>query len=159
MLNVLFVCYGNICRSPLAEGIFGKLVEDNNLSDKISYDSCGTMSYHVGDLPDPRSSNTAKNHGITLNHRGRQLKANDFEKFDYIIAMDRDNYHDITSLQNTIKNESTKVFMMRYFDDDAKDADVPDPYYSEIEAYERLYHMLLKSNKSFLEYLKKEHSL
>jgi protein-tyrosine phosphatase len=98
-VNVLFVCMGNICRSPLAHGLFEHRVEEAGLGKTIAIDSAGTHAYHVGNSPDPRSQQTAKRHGIDLSaQRARQVKESDFEQFDYVIAMDRDN-HAILSAQ------------------------------------------------------------
>ena len=95
MINVLFVCLGNICRSPLAEGVFNSLIEARGLSNKIQCDSAGTGGWHVGELPDGRTIDVAQRHGIELSHRGRKFSREDFKLFDYIVAMDHDNLQDI----------------------------------------------------------------
>lgn len=158
MIKVLFVCLGNICRSPLAEGLFRKLTEDSNYSELISCDSCGTSSYHIGDLPDNRTRINAEKHGLILTHRGRQLSKEDFNEFDYILAMDSSNYENINFAKDKLGKIKAKIFLMRDFDKDDKGEDVPDPYYGGPEGFENVYRILKRSTEGFMEYLKQEHS-
>lgn len=157
MIKVLFVCLGNICRSPLAEGHFLKLIQDSNLQNKIECDSCGTSHYHIGDLADPRTRKNAEKNGINLTHRGRQLTGKDFYEFDYILAMDESNIKNINALQKEQKeNTKAKIFLMRYFDNKSKNSDVPDPYYRDEQGFEDVFRILERSTFNFMEFLKKE---
>lgn len=157
MIKVLFVCLGNICRSPLAEGLFLKLIIDNNLESKISCDSAGTAGYHIGELADSRTRKNAESHGLNLVHRARQFKAKDYDIFDYIIVMDESNLNNISHMETS--NSKAKVLKMRYFDYDYQNEDVPDPYYQGEQGFENVFKILEKSNFNFMEYLKKEHML
>lgn len=161
MINVLFVCLGNICRSPLAEGVFKKLVEEENLDDKISADSAGTSGYHNGDPADRRSIACGKKFGVAVDSVSRQLAANDFTSFDYIVAMDESNRQNILKAAGNTIN-SFNLVMMRDFDDKVADGgslDVPDPYWSEADGFTEVYEMVLRSGRKFLNYLKEEHNL
>jgi len=109
MKKILFVCLGNICRSPLAEGVFVHLARQAGRGDEFEVDSCGTGSWHVGEHPDPRSQAVARKHGMILNHRARDMQRSDFENFDLIIAMDRQNKSDLLSFSNLKPEEGTKV--------------------------------------------------
>lgn len=151
-MKVLFVCLGNICRSPLAEGIFNHLLAELNLSHFNSCDSAGTASYHIGKLPDERSIKVAKQHGIALTHKARQFNINDFYDFDLIIAMDRNNFRDIT-LQMPANARAT-VKLMRDFDNKPENHDVPDPYYGDFKDFETVYNMLLRCNEALIMDLK-----
>jgi protein-tyrosine phosphatase len=162
MINVLFVCLGNICRSPLAEGTFCHLVTQRDLSDKISCDSAGTHGYHVGVLPDRRARRVAADYGITLTHNARKLSSDDFANFDYIIAMDESNLEHIQtqSYRSTgFYPEEGRVFLYRDFDTQADVQSVPDPYYEDMAAFENVYQIVTRCGESFLEYLIKEHDL
>ncbi len=160
MVKVLFVCLGNICRSPLAEGIFLDLVEKNNLSDRIQVDSAGTGDWHAGDKPDPRSQQIAQKHGIELHSEARQLQVSDFEQFDYIIGMDRTNIRNIKSLGDNIAPYKAQIRMMREFEGTrGRVRDVEDPYYGGQDGFETAFQVLDTCNRNFLEFLKKEHNL
>lgn len=159
MIKVLFVCLGNICRSPLAEAIFNDIVIKNNLQNKIYSDSCGTASYHVGDTPDKRSIKIANLNGIKINHIGRQINKKDFLEFNYILAMDKYNYQDIKFLEQSVNNSIAKVFMMREFDNDNYQEDVPDPYYGNDKDFKEVFDILNKSCNNFFNYLRKENNL
>jgi protein-tyrosine phosphatase len=159
MIKVLFVCLGNICRSPLAEAIFNDIIIKNNLQEKIICDSCGTAAYHVGDMPDRRTIKVANLHGIKIDHRGRQLSKNDFTEFDYIIAMDKYNYQDIKNLEEKVNNSKSKVFLMREFDTDNYKADVPDPYYGDDKDFKEVFDILNISCNNFFEFIKRENNL
>ncbi len=140
-INVLMVCMGNICRSPLAHGLFEELVQREGLSDRIWVDSAGTHAYHVGEPPDPRSQQTAQSHGIDLSRqRARRVEHPDFEQFDYILAMDRDNYR---ILMNSAPAEHQhKIRLFLEFAPERPEKEVPDPYYGGPEGFERVYEMV-----------------
>ncbi|MCS6795543.1 MAG: low molecular weight protein-tyrosine-phosphatase [Raineya sp.] len=154
MKKVLFVCLGNICRSPLAEGIFRKMVEEAGLQNKIWIDSAGTSSYHIGELPDYRTCQVAEKNGIILSHRARQVRKEDFVEFDYILAADRSNLKHLQNLQNQIPHSKAKLHLMR--DWEGKNLEVPDPYYGTMKDFEQGYDLLEKTLKLFLEHLQKE---
>lgn len=152
--KILFVCLGNICRSPLAEGVFQHLVDEAGRGAEFEIDSCGTGGWHAGQLADPRSRAVAQQHGLTLTHRARQFERGDFENFDLILAMDRDNKSDLTSFSNLKPEHAAKVKLLREYDPQAKgDLDVPDPYYGGPEGFENVYQMVERSSRKLLETL------
>lgn len=154
MKRILFVCLGNICRSPLAEGVFVHLAEQTGRGDEFEVDSCGTGSWHVGEHPDPRSQAVARKHGVILKHRVRQFDRPDFKNFDLIIVMDRDNKSDLLSFSNLKPEERAKVKMLREYDPEANgDLDVPDPYYGGSDSFEQVYQMVERAGKRLLESL------
>ena len=159
MIKVLFVCLGNICRSPMAEGIFLHLVQEAGLEDQIEVDSCGTGAWHTGEKADHRMRVTAKRHGIHLPSRARQLKTSDFSEFDYILPMDHSNLREVNRQLGLVDNPKSAVFLMRHFDELDQDAEVPDPYYGGPEGFEHVYEMLMRSNRNFLTYLVEKHKL
>jgi protein-tyrosine phosphatase len=138
MIKVLMVCLGNICRSPLAEGI---LVSKVN-ADEIFVDSAGTGAYHIGKLPDERSIEVARKHGIDItNQRARKFTIKDFDTFDYIYAMDESNYQNILMLARTNEDKS-KVQLILNETHPTKNLAVPDPYYGGNQGFENVYIML-----------------
>jgi protein-tyrosine phosphatase len=126
--KVLFVCMGNICRSPTAEGAFRQLVKDNGYSERFKIDSAGTHAYHVGNPPDRRSQQAAQLQGVDLsNQRARQVHESDFYHYDKILAMDLDNYH---NLKSECPNESqSEIELLLDYLPENKIQSVPDPYY------------------------------
>lgn len=159
MIKVLFVCLGNICRSPLAEGIFKHLVKEAGLGDKISIDSAGTSGWHIGEKPDPRSIDVAQENGIILDSYGRKAISKDFDEFDYIVAMDRNNYMDLKRLPGSSKNGAAKLYLMRDFDDIGEGEDVPDPYFGGEDGFTYVYELLERSCMNLLEEIKESHQL
>ncbi len=158
MINILFVCLGNICRSPSGEGVFKALVKRENLETKFYIDSAGTSAFHVGEQADRRMQRHAAKRDIFLTSRSRKFTRDDFIKFDYIMAMDNDNYRDIISIDK--HNEyKRKVFMMTDFSPVYKSQEVPDPYYGGKDGFEDVLDMLEESCIGFLEMLKKTHEL
>jgi protein-tyrosine phosphatase len=150
MIKVLFVCLGNICRSPAAEGIFKKYLSDNKLNEFVTVDSAGTIGYHEGELPDERMSELAAQRGYVLNSRSRKfVPSNDFEEFDYIITMDNYNFADITRLD---KNGSykNKIFKMIEFINDKSVTEVPDPYYGTDNEFNYVIYLLEKGSQNLL---------
>lgn len=153
MVRVLFVCLGNICRSPLAEGILRQQAATGNLM--IECDSAGTSTYHIGELPDERTQQVAQKNNMILTHRARQIQKEDFEKFDYIIAMDRSVYQNILSYKIRVSNATeTNIMLMRSFDDNKGVLDVPDPYYGTIKDFEEMNQILSRCVNNFLKFLK-----
>jgi protein-tyrosine phosphatase len=150
MPKVLFVCMGNICRSPAAEGIFKKLVSDVQLENNFIIDSAGTIDYHAGELPDIRMRNHALQRGYVLDSRARQFNPEkDFNEFDYIITMDNENYKDIIRL-DTDKLYRSKIFNMADFCSDKNVKEVPDPYNGGNDGFEKVLDILEDSTKHLL---------
>lgn len=148
MKSILFVCLGNICRSPIAEGVFQQLVNEAGLTSAIKVDSAGTASYHIGELPDKRARLVCEERGIKLTHRARAFSKDDFETFDYILAMDKQNLANIQKLQPV--NARAKLMLMRDFDPKHKGAEVPDPYYGEMDGFVEVFEMLERSCRELL---------
>lgn len=136
-VKILMVCLGNICRSPLAEGIMRAKLPENYI-----VDSAGTGAWHSGQLPDKRSVTTAKNRGLDItNQRARQFKVSDFDTFDYIYVMDNSNYKDVLSLAPTEESKSkVKLILNEIFPNE--NVDVPDPYYGGDDGFENIFDML-----------------
>lgn len=137
MISILFVCMGNICRSPSGEAVMNGLIAKNNLQDKIKCDSAGTIAYHAGEHADSRMQMHANKRGYNLTSIARQINHSDFNKFDYIIAMDRENYKNILSLDSEEKYKY-KIFMMMDFSEKYEETDVPDPYYGGAQGFEHV---------------------
>lgn len=148
-MRVLFVCLGNICRSPLAEGVFRDHVERAGLGDSFEVASAGTSGWHVGDRPDARMLETARKHGIELRSRGRQLTAEDLEFHDLVLAMDRDNLHDILYLDPEGRF-GDRIRLFREFDPEPGDWQVPDPYYGGPEGFEQVFGMVDRTSRALL---------
>lgn len=150
--KLLFVCLGNICRSPTAEGIFLHKVKEAGLQDYFYIDSAGTAAYHVGESANSRSQATANKHGIHLPSIARKFEYADFEEFDLILPMDSENYSNIKSLDRKDRFPE-KVKMMREFDPTPDDGEVPDPYYGGPEGFENVFSVLERSSEALLEKL------
>jgi len=134
------VCLGNICRSPLAEGIMKSKLEEHGLPGTV--DSAGTASYHIGESPDSRSEETARKYGIDISYqRARAFSSADFDRFDLIFAMDRENYNNIMRLARNERDRS-KVELILNRLHPGKDMEVPDPYYGGKDGFEKVYRML-----------------
>ncbi|MBT4891198.1 MAG: low molecular weight phosphotyrosine protein phosphatase [Rhodospirillales bacterium] len=150
LVKVLFVCLGNICRSAIAEGVFRDLVEQAELSEKIQVDSCGTGSFHTGETPDPRSIEACAAREIDIsNLRARQIRNTDFEKFDYVIAMDEDNVQALQAVCPFQYEERIHLFleMTEYMGT----REVPDPYYGTGQGFERVLNLIERASKRLLE--------
>ena len=155
MVKVLFVCMGNICRSPTAHGVFRKLVVDEGLSDQIEIDSAGTHAYHVGEAPDSRARGTAEKRGIDMGDlRARRVISADFEAFDLVLAMDRDNYQHLQAICPTGYEQRLQLFM-RYAENETLD-EVPDPYYGGKAGFERVLDMIEDASRGLLQYIRQE---
>lgn len=159
MLKVLFVCLGNICRSPLAEGILKKLVVLDNLEHAFHIDSAGTASYHLGSLPDDRTRKVAEERGVLLTHRARAFTIEDFYTFDFIIPMDQSNLSNVLRLMP--EDNKASIHLLREFDSVGKGQAVPDPYYGDLSDFEKVHDILERSCIHFLNHIKstylKEH--
>lgn len=138
-VKLLFVCLGNICRSPTAEGVMRHIVEQAGLAERFELDSAGTGSWHIGDSPDRRSAAAAAARGIVLDGRARGVDGGDFEHYDLILAMDRYNFRDLQAIAPTDETEA-KVKMLREFDpmSTPDDFDVPDPYYGGADGFDHV---------------------
>jgi len=137
MVRVCFVCLGNICRSPTAAGVMQRLVSDAGLADRIEIESAGTAGYHVGEPADARSRAAARARGVELEGRAQQFLAEDFDRFDYVLAADRGNLRDLERLAGT--EHRGKLSLLRSFDPEAAAlAEVPDPYYGGPRGFEEV---------------------
>ncbi|MEG4104596.1 low molecular weight protein-tyrosine-phosphatase [Microcoleus sp. S13_C5] len=152
MTKLLFVCLGNICRSPSAENIMNHLIEQAGLRDRITCDSAGTASYHIGSPPDRRMALAARKRDIELLGEARQFARQDFENFDLILAMDRENYRNILSLDSAGKYKD-KVRLMCDFCQKYDIKEVPDPYYGGPEGFDRVIDLLHDASEGLLNYV------
>ncbi|UZD20972.1 low molecular weight phosphotyrosine protein phosphatase [Algoriphagus halophytocola] len=159
MIKVLFVCLGNICRSPLAEAIFNHKVKEDGMQSLFFCDSAGTSDFHIGELPDERTLKCALRYNLPLNHRGRQVNRTDFRDFDYILAMDENNLRVLNNLKSRYGFDEKEVHLMRDFVERSKGQSVPDPYYGGEEGFEEIYQILDEAIENFLKQVKATHHL
>ena len=157
-IAVCFVCLGNICRSPTAEGLFQQLVDEAGLSDHIEVDSAGTGAYHVGERADGRSRETARSRGVELRSRARQFEAQDLERFDYVVAMDRDNLAELVELADDAAARQ-RISLMRSFGEDGASLDVPDPYYGGPGGFDRVFDICDAACRALLAEICERHDL
>lgn len=157
-IRICFVCLGNICRSPTAEGVMKKLVEEAELSERFFIDSAGTGAYHIGERADSRSRAEALRRGVTLTSVGRKFTREDFEAFDYIVAMDSHNERELLRLAET-DAERAKVARLRSYDRDASGPDVPDPYYGGERGFVDVYDICVAGCSALLARVRDEHGL
>lgn len=153
--RILFVCLGNICRSPLAESVFRHLARERGVEDRFEIDSAGTSGYHIGDPPDARSVATARERGIVVEGRSRQLTREDLERFDLIIAMDAENRREIDRLRRAVGGGG-RVHLLREWDPEADADGVPDPYYGGGSGFARVHDIVERSCAALLEELLEE---
>jgi len=157
-VSVLFVCMGNICRSPTAQGVFARLVEEHSLADIIEIDSAGTHAYHIGEQPDARASAAALNRGVDLSsQKARRVSPDDFERFDYVLAMDNDNYEILAASCPSGLESRLRLFLE--FAPDLETREVPDPYYGGGSGFERVLDMIEQASAGLLAEIRQQHSL
>lgn len=155
--RILFVCMGNICRSPVAEGVFAHLAAQAGRAGEFEIDSAGTGGWHTGEAPDPRSRIVAEKHGVTLDHTARQVAHSDFNNFDLLIVMDHDNRYDLLSFFKLTPSQRAKVKLLREWDPQARgDLDIPDPYYGGPEGFEQMYDVIERSARGLLDSIPKK---
>lgn len=152
------VCMGNICRSPMAHGYFEHLVREAGLAQKIQVDSAGTHAYHVGNPPDARAQQTARRRGIDLSgQRARKALREDFHAFDYVLAMDRDNYALLAELCPEGQEHKLRLFLE--FAPQLAEREVPDPYYGGAEGFERVFDMVEVAAAGLLEDIRSRYGI
>ncbi|KAA8905996.1 phosphotyrosine protein phosphatase I superfamily [Sphaerosporella brunnea] len=148
-LAVLFCCLGNICRSPMAEAAFRHTVEQLGHGRRFSkIDSCGTAGYHSGEQPDSRTVETLLKNGIEINHRARQVRQSDFNEFDYILAMDESNLHNLQRIAPA--NGKAKVLLFGHFDGKSRNEIVDDPYYGGTSGFKTNFNQIVRFSKNFV---------
>jgi len=151
--SVLFVCMGNICRSPTAEGVFRHFVEEAGLGRSIQIDSAGTHAYHVNEPSDRRARAAAERRGYSMSEiRARRVRDDDFEQFDYVIAMDRDNLASLTNQADAEHHNKIRLFLEF---SPGTETEVPDPYYGGAAGFERVLDLVEEASRGLLETLKK----
>ena len=157
-MRILFVCLGNICRSPTAEGVMRHVVRDEGLEDRIEIDSAGTGGWHVGAPPDERATAAARRRDIVLDGAARKFGPEDFDRFDLILAMDESNRRDLLA-QAPDEDARAKVRLLREFDPDsegAPDLDVPDPYYGGEEGFEHVLDLVDAATRGLVHRLREQ---
>lgn len=156
MVKILFVCLGNICRSPTAEGVFRELVKRKGLSDVIKTDSAGTGNWHVGKEPDIRAQETAKIRGFDISDlRGRQALAKDFITFDYVVAMDRSNYGNLQNICPDGYHDRLHMFLS--FFEDSPEEEVPDPYYGGPAGFDYVFDLVEEASEGLIKDIEKNY--
>jgi protein-tyrosine phosphatase len=159
MLRLCFVCLGNICRSPIGEGVMRHLLEQAGLAERVQVDSAGTAGYHQGELPDSRARAAGRRFGVEVGGRARQFEKADFERFDYVLAMDRSNFEDLSELAPS-DGARQKLHLLRSFDAaSVAGASVPDPYYGGDEDFDDVVRLCQAACGALLERLRKDHGL
>ena len=154
-VRVLFVCMGNICRSPTAEAVFRHYVENAGLSEHIRIDSAGTHDYHIGEPPDARTHRAAEQRGYDMSGlRGRQVETADFERFDYVLAMDRAN---LAILQRLAQQRGGDPQLFLEYAKHHKEREVPDPYYGGADGFERVLDMVEDAAEGLLQHIRERH--
>lgn len=153
--KIVFVCLGNICRSPTAEGIFQHLVNERGLQSYFYIDSAGTSAYHIGEPANSKSRQTAEQHGIELNSRARKFESEDLKEFDMIVAMDNENRENILALDNSGEFED-KLVMLRDYDPKPGDGEVPDPYFGGMDGFQNVFDIVKRSCKNLLDELEEK---
>lgn len=157
MVAVLFVCMGNICRSPSAEGVFRALVTKAGLQEEIIIDSAGTDAYHIGEPPDPRSTQAAAERGIDIsNQRARQFNKTDFEKFDYILVADKTNELILKNAADTMYHPKIELFLT--YGQSGK-TEIPDPYYGGEDGFEHVLDLIEEASERLLDQIKSRHMM
>ncbi len=147
-IKVLFVCMGNICRSPTAEAVFNKVIMDMNATDRFIVDSAGTHAYHVGEPSDSRSQQVARSRGVDLSMiRARKVSPSDFDDFDHILAMDSDNYQLLLSASSNEHHHKIALFLDYAIE--ADEQNVPDPYYGGPNGFEHVFDLVEDASKGF----------
>jgi protein-tyrosine phosphatase len=152
--RVLFVCTGNICRSPLAEAVFKDLVQKRGLEPRYEVDSAGTHGYHEGDPADPRTIRVGEKHGIRVDSIARELRDDDFTTFDVLVAMDRGHVREMRA--RCPKALQSKLLLMPDYDPEGALKDVPDPYYGSFDGFEQIYRILVGCSRGLLDALESE---
>lgn len=148
------MCLGNICRSPTAEGVFRKLAADASIANRLVIDSAGTGAWHIGESPDPRSCAAAAKRGYDLTHRARKFTRDDFDRFDLVLAMDRDNFDNLQRLARGRTHVPT-IRMLRSFERDApEEAEVPDPWSGEADGFEDVLDICERACRGLLEHVR-----
>lgn len=156
-VRVLFVCLGNICRSPLAESVFRHLARERGVEDAFLVDSAGTSAYHAGSGPDARSVATARVRGVEVAGRSRQITADDLRRFHYVIVMDAENFADVDEVR-IAAGGTARLHRLREWDPDPepRDGDVPDPYYGGPRGFETVHDIVERSCAALLDHLLRE---
>lgn len=156
MIKILFVCMGNICRSPTAHGVFQKILQDHSLADVVAVDSAGTHAYHIGKGADERSQLAASHRGIDLSSlRARQVTPADFQNFDYVLAMDNDNLQHLEMICPPDRRNRLRLFME--FAPQMKKREVPDPYYGGSRGFEQVLDLVEAAAEGLLHHIKQNH--
>ena len=158
-VRIVFVCLGNICRSPIGEGVMRHLVAQAGLANRIEIDSAGTAGYHEGEPPDSRARAAGKRRGIPVGGCARQFTARDFERFDYVLAMDASNLSELERLRRSQKSGAKPVLLRSFDPESPAGASVPDPYYGGPEGFDEVLELCLRACEPLLARIRKEHGL